>query len=79
MGVFLLHEMVAAQVYDMWGVLLLDMGVFSVRWLLHRCMICEVNKSFRGVLCICMIWELDNCLTWQLCSCMKWQLHCCII
>ena len=23
-GVFLLHEMVAAQVYDMWGVLLLD-------------------------------------------------------
>ena len=32
-GVFLLFEMVAAQLYDMCGVLLLDTGVFcSMRW-----------------------------------------------
>ena len=32
-GVFLLFEMVTAQLYDMCGVLLLDTGVFcSMRW-----------------------------------------------
>ena len=32
-GVFLLYQMVAAQLYDMSGVLLLDKGVFcSMRW-----------------------------------------------
>ena len=42
-GVFLLFEMVAAQLYDTCGVLLLDTGVFcSMRWYLLSCMICVV-------------------------------------
>ena len=71
-GVFLVYEMVAAQLYDMCGVLLFEKCVFLLYEMVAAQLydMCGVLLLDKGVFCS---------MRWYLLSCMICVVYCCLI